>query len=190
MISLYTHVAYWSWFVLFVVWLIGYFGNKHTLRRPDTGRFLGTTALLIVSYSLLFGTWYPNWLGLPLTPQTAVLGILGNVLCIGGILFAIWARVTLGSNWSGSVATLKQDHELIQRGPYAFVRHPIYTGFFLAMIGTALTVGLRASYIGVLLGSTAFLMRIPVEERLMTEQFPDTYPAYKTRVKGLIPFVW
>jgi protein-S-isoprenylcysteine O-methyltransferase Ste14 len=190
MISLYTYIAYWSWCALLIVFLAGHFGNKRTLRRPDTIRFLGTTALLVASYSLLFGTYYPGWFGLRLTPQTAVFGILGDVLCIGGIFFAIWARITLGSNWSGSMATIKEHHELIQSGPYAVVRHPIYTGFFFAMIGMALTVGLCANYIGVLLGFIAFLMRIPIEERLLTKRFTNTFSAYKIRVKRLIPFIW
>jgi protein-S-isoprenylcysteine O-methyltransferase Ste14 len=190
MMSPYAYIAYSSWCVLLVVWIAGHFGNKPTLARPKKGTFLGTTAFLIASYFLLLATHYPGWLELPLTPQTAVLGILGDGLCIGGALFAIWARVVLGSNWSGFTATIKQDHELVQRGPYALIRHPIYTGLLLAMIGMALTKGVLASYIGVLLGLTAFLVRIPIEEWMMIERFPNGYSAYQMRVKRLLPFVW
>jgi protein-S-isoprenylcysteine O-methyltransferase Ste14 len=198
MISIYTQIAFCSWPVLFVAWFIGYINTKKTLRRPEIGRYLVTTILLVVSYSLLFGTHYPNLfgthypkaLGTSLTPQNGFLGIIGDIVCVCGILFAIWARITLGSNWSGTVATLKEDHELIQRGPYAIVRHPIYTGFFFAMIGTALTIGTLASYAGAIVGLLAFLIRIPTEERLMTEQFPESYGEYKERVRALVPFVW
>jgi protein-S-isoprenylcysteine O-methyltransferase Ste14 len=187
MISPYAYIAYSLWCVLVFVFAAGYFRNKRTLRRPAKGRFLGTTTLIIASFFLLFGT---SWLGVPATPQRPLLGILGDVLCIAGVLFAVWARIALGGNWSGATATIKKNHELIQIGPYALVRHPIYTGFSLAMIGTALAVGLWISYIGALLGLTAFLMRIPIEEQLMMELFPSAFSAYKLKVKRIIPFVW
>jgi protein-S-isoprenylcysteine O-methyltransferase len=190
MSSLHIYLANLSWCVIFVIWAVGHFGTKPTVRCPDEGRYLGTTALLIASFCLLFGE-YPGWLGRRLlTPQTAVLGVLGDLLCVGGVGMAVWARITLGGNWSGWTATIKQDHELVQRGPYGLVRHPIYTGFLLAMVGTALAVDLCASYLGVLFGLAAFLVRIPTEERLLIEEFPGAFSTYKARVKCLIPFVW
>jgi protein-S-isoprenylcysteine O-methyltransferase Ste14 len=104
-----------------------------------------------------------------------------------GALFAVWARVTLGTNWSGTVATVKKDHELVQSGPYALARHPIYTGFLITMVGTALTVGTVAS---VIICAVAFFLRIQLEETVMTKHFPKEYPAYKKRTKALIPLVW
>jgi protein-S-isoprenylcysteine O-methyltransferase len=188
--SLYIYLANFFWCVIFVIWAAAHFKTKPTVRRPDKGRYLGTTALLIASFFLLFGE-YPGWLGLSVfAPGTAVLGVLGVVFCVAGAGMAVWARITLGSNWSGWTATIKQGHELVQRGPYGLVRHPIYTGFLFAMVGTALAVDLCASYLGVLFGLAAFLVRIPTEERLLTEEFPGAFSTYKARVKCLIPFVW
>ena len=189
--SIYTLVTFWSWPVLFVIWMFGYIGLKKNVRRPQIRTYLGTTFLIILGFTFLFNSnMAPDFLGSSLTPATVAFGLFGDVLCIAGILFAIWARLTLGTNWSGAIATVKENHELMQKGPYQIVRHPIYTGFFFAMLGTALTIGNVAAYLGVLLGLIAFLIRIPLEERVMTEQFPNAYPNYKQKTKGLIPWVW
>lgn len=114
--------------------------------------------------------------------------LIGAVLCVLGISFAIWARFHLGKNWS-SHPTLKEGHELVTSGPYRFVRHPIYTGILLAELGTALAVG----YIWLILlvfGAVVFVRRVFIEEKIMMKQFPDAYPEYKKHTKALIPFIW
>jgi protein-S-isoprenylcysteine O-methyltransferase Ste14 len=113
---------------------------------------------------------------------------IGLVLFVLGLGFAIWARVSLGGNW-GVPMTQKDEPELVTDGPYRLVRHPIYSGILVAGIGTALAlnwfwltaVGLAGMY---------FLYSATVEERYLTEQFPDTYPTYKRATKMLVPFVF
>lgn len=188
-ISTYTQIAFWSWPILFFVWLLGYFNTKKTLKRPEMGRYIWTTFLIALGFSLLFGINDTYPLNLLLTPHNAAFGILGDAVCVFGILVAVWARIALAGNWSGATATLKENHELIQRGPYRFVRHPIYTGFFFGMLGTALTLGILVAYLGVIVGLVAFLIRIQTEERLMSQEFPE-YVSYKKNVKTLIPFIW
>lgn len=152
--------------------------------------YLGTTLLILIGFVLLFSARHPLFLGWILIPPVLLLRILGDFLAIVGVLFAIWARIVLGRNWSGTIATLKKDHVLVQFGPYEYVRHPIYTGFFLAMLGTALTIGTIEAYLGVLLALIGFLIRIPLEERIMIQQFPDRYRRYRQRVKALFPIIW
>ncbi|MDE2051140.1 MAG: isoprenylcysteine carboxylmethyltransferase family protein [Gammaproteobacteria bacterium] len=103
-----------------------------------------------------------------------------------GCSFAIWARVALGSNWSGR-PTVKAGHELVVSGPYALTRHPIYTGILIAAFGTALADLQWRRALGVLLVTLALLVKIRQEERLMIEAFPESYPGYQRRVKALIP---
>ena len=84
--------------------------------------------------------------------------------------------------------TLRQGHELVTTGPYRYVRHPIYAGILLAMLGSALAIGLW--WLAVFfLSAIHFVYAAKKEESLMLEQFPDTYPAYKNRTKMLVPFV-
>lgn len=123
---------------------------------------------------------------LPL-PQPAC-GDIGAVLCVLGLAGAIWARWTLAGNWSSNV-TFKQGHELVERGPYRFVRHPIYTSLLLMGLGTALAGNRAAQFAGLLLWFAGFWIKLKQEEQLLTRHFPTEYPAYQARVKALIPFV-
>ena len=111
---------------------------------------------------------------------------IGAALTVLGCLFAIWTRFTLGSNWSGRV-TLKTDHSLVVRGPYSFVRHPIYTGILLAVLGTVVAVDQWKGLIPFFLVIAIFMLKINQEERLMMQTFPEDYGAYRKHVKALIP---
>lgn len=114
-------------------------------------------------------------------------GGIGLVLFAAGLLFAIWARTRLGRNW-GTPMTQKLEPELVTSGPYRFVRHPIYSGIIVAGIGTAVALGWWW-LVPVALAGSYFLYAATAEERFMSEQFPDAYPAYKRTTKRLVPFV-
>ena len=113
---------------------------------------------------------------------------IGAFLTAGGLLFTVWARLHLGRNWSGSV-TIKQGHELITSGPYALVRHPIYTGLLLALLGSTVALGDWRGVLAFALSAGALWHKLRVEERWMQQQFGETYHAYSRRVAALIPFV-
>jgi protein-S-isoprenylcysteine O-methyltransferase Ste14 len=112
----------------------------------------------------------------------------GVALTAGGLLFTVWARIQIGRNWSG-IVTIKEGHELVTSGPYAIVRHPIYTGLLLAFIGSALA---RAEWRGILavaIALWALWRKLRFEERWMREQFGESYQAYSRRVAALVPFL-
>jgi protein-S-isoprenylcysteine O-methyltransferase Ste14 len=113
---------------------------------------------------------------------------LGVGLSLIGIGFAFWARVHIGRNW-GIPMSLRQDHELVTSGPYAYVRHPIYTGIMLAQIGSALAVGV-VWLVAFAIAFVYFVFSARTEEKMMVAQFPAAYPAYRHRTKMLIPFVF
>ena len=104
-----------------------------------------------------------------------------------GMLFSVWARVHLGRNWS-AVVTIKDGHELIDTGPYALVRHPIYTGLLIAIFGSAMASGEWRGVLAVLIAFAALWRKLQLEERWMTERFGERYVAYRQRVPALIPF--
>jgi protein-S-isoprenylcysteine O-methyltransferase Ste14 len=115
-------------------------------------------------------------------------GWIGAACAVLGIGFAVWARAHLGRDWS-SHPDVKEGHELVTSGPYAYVRHPIYTGVILAAIGSA--IGTNYFWMLIVLAVVVmFLLRIPKEEGYMMELFPEQYPAYRARTKRLIPFIW
>lgn len=122
------------------------------------------------------------------TPPGMVMSTIGAILVLLGVSLAIWARVHLGRNWS-SHPSLKVGHELITSGPYALVRHPIYTGVIVSALGSALVTS--AWWLVILLFLVIlFVRRIYIEEATMTAQFPDKYPEYKKRTWALVPWVW
>ena len=112
----------------------------------------------------------------------------GFAVTVAGAAFAIWARLLLGANWSATV-TVKQNHELKRTGPYAIVRHPIYSGFLLAMLGTAIAYGEIRGLIALLIALIAWRVKSLIEERFMMDQFGEQYVQYKREVRALIPFV-
>jgi protein-S-isoprenylcysteine O-methyltransferase Ste14 len=142
---------------------------------------------MVVGFFPLFG---PSRLSASFrfVPVTTILPRVGLALTILGLGFAIWARIHLGRFWSGTI-TLKENHELIRSGPYAFVRHPIYTGLLTAAAGTALARGTFSALLGLALIGVVCWLKIRAEEKLLTNHFGDTYRNYRRQVAALIPFV-
>ena len=119
-------------------------------------------------------------------PAVVEVGAAGWALTALGMLFSIWARVSLGRNWSGNVV-LKQGHELVSTGPYAFVRHPIYTGLLVALTGTALYDGRWRALLGLVLFAIGFWLKARSEEDLLEREFGEEYHSYRARTPMLIP---
>jgi len=178
------------WTGLVVVWVIGALTAKATLRRRQPGGsraaqlVLGATAWwVLVRPHADLGALNARFIA-----DHASVQWTGVALATVGAAFTLWARVTLGGNWSGTI-TVKRDHELITSGPYAIVRHPIYSGLLLTLAGTALVVGEWRALIAVPFAFIAWRWKSLIEEQVMIEQFGPAYEAYKVRVKALIPFV-
>lgn len=113
---------------------------------------------------------------------------IGCVLTLSGLLFSIWARNHLGQNWSQAV-TIKKDHELVTSGPYALVRHPIYTGLLLAFVGSAIALGRWRGVHAVILIFVTLWNKLKFEEKWMRAQFGNSYESYSQRVAALVPFI-
>ena len=182
---------YWiveaCWVLFLVVWAITSFQAKRSVSRGlNSAGVIWRVAVLVLVVVLSQGV-ARGWIPRP-TPFPYGVQLVGVPLTIFGIGFAIWARMTLGSNW-GMPMTLREKPDLITGGPYAYVRHPIYTGIVFGMLGTALVFGVWW-FIILLIALGYFLISIGQEEKDMTEHFPDAYPAYRMRTKRLIPFVY
>jgi protein-S-isoprenylcysteine O-methyltransferase Ste14 len=178
----------WLWWAWGLYWMLSALRNKATQRRESLASRLAHLLPLALGGALI--AWpQPPWiaLGWRLWPPSPAAYWLGVALVIAGLAFAVWARVHLGGNWSGTV-TIKQGHELIRSGPYAYVRHPIYTGLLAALLGTTVASGTVHAAIGLAVIAVALVRKSRVEEGLMREIFPDAYQRYSTEVPALIPF--
>lgn len=146
--------------------------------------------LLIVDFKFLARLGVPvDLLAMPVIPPGSIGDAFSIVLAIAGLAIAIAARRALGSNWSGSVA-IKTDHALITSGLYCYVRHPIYTGVLTMATGAALSFGTLGACLGLPLVVLSLVFKLRDEERILSQYFPQEYPAYKQRTKALIPFIW
>jgi protein-S-isoprenylcysteine O-methyltransferase Ste14 len=112
-------------------------------------------------------------------------------ICVGlivlGFAFSAWARIHLGALWSGTI-TRKADHRVVDTGPYAIVRHPIYTGILLAVYATAAAKGTVLGLVGALLITIGIWMKARLEERWLRDELgADAYDTYSRRVSMLVP---
>jgi protein-S-isoprenylcysteine O-methyltransferase Ste14 len=168
-----------TWAVFWVGWLLAA-GTAKASTRNRRGRPIG--ALVIVAI-VLVRTVGAN----SLIVHNTALQAVGLVLFVGGLALAVWARIYLGRNW-GMPMSERAEPELVTSGPYRFVRHPIYSGILLAILGSALATSLYWLVALVALG-IYFVYSARVEEQTMTGSFPSQYPSYKAHTKMLIPFV-
>jgi protein-S-isoprenylcysteine O-methyltransferase Ste14 len=173
-----------------MVWLVAAFGVKRNIvSRPIWCRLPVRVAVVAVLLLLLArrSNDYLLLAGVAVLLASKLIALIGTLLCAAGIGFAIWARTVIGTNW-GMPMTLKQGHELVTSGPYAYVRHPIYSGVLLAMLGSVLVISVSWLVV-LLLNGTQFVYAARKEEQLMLKSFPNEYSAYMRRTKMIIPFV-
>ncbi len=168
------------WLVFWAYWLISAASAKQGTR---TGRGRPPGLLIVALAFVLLRVFHAGTLAV----HSPVVQAIGVVLFLSGLSLAVWARVHLGRNW-GMPMTTKDEPELVTSGPYRLVRHPIYSGILLAMLGTALATNIYWLIALAVVGAY-FLYSARVEERLMTTTFPGAYPGYRAHTKMLIPFV-
>ena len=177
------------WGVFVVVWVLAAIFTKRTVYHQSGAQRLRYLIPIVLGWFLIFrGYRLGSPFNVHIIPETDAILVAAAILCLCGLGFCLWARAVLGRNWSGTI-TLKENHELIVRGPYRLVRHPIYTGLLAMLIATAMEQGHIAGMIGLALTFISFWIKLNNEEELMRAQFPDQYAAYQERVKRIIPFI-
>ena len=170
-------------------WLLSSNVKASVRNEPVMSRLLHIFPLMFAVLLL----WLPSapllpWLNDRFVPWVEWEFWAGAALAAAGMLFTVWARGHLGRNWSG-IVTVKNDHKLITSGPYALVRHPIYTGLLLAFVGSALARGEWRGLVAFVIALLALWRKLRIEERWMQEHFGEQYRAYMQRVAALVPFI-
>jgi protein-S-isoprenylcysteine O-methyltransferase Ste14 len=177
------------WAVVGVVWLVTALGAKPAVKRQAVVWRIGDIALLALAFTLVLSSRLAvGPLGVRWLAENDAASLAGFAVTLAGAILTVWARLRLGRNWSGVVA-VQADHELVSSGPYAVVRHPVYAGLLLALIGTAIATGEVGGLIGVGLAALGFGLRMRLEEQYLTGLFGPAYVAYRRRVKAVVPFV-
>ena len=185
----YRQVMFGLWMAWLLYWFLSAAGTKRTLRSESGGSRISHWLPLMVGIYLVCSPDFPaGWMTRQILPDVPARYLCATLVVALGLAFTVWARVHLGRNWSGSV-TQKQGHELVRSGPYAWVRHPIYTGLVFALLGSAIALGEPRGFLGVLLVLGAWVRKLRIEEGFMRELFPAQYERYAAEVPALVPFI-
>jgi protein-S-isoprenylcysteine O-methyltransferase Ste14 len=175
------------WTLFIVVWTLAWLRTKRTQQRAPFGSRLLYGIPVVLASWLLFSDNVPfAWLQSRIIARNIFIETSAASLTALGIALAIWARVYIGQNWSSAV-TIKVGHELIRTGPYAWVRHPIYSGLLLAMIGTALARREPRGFLAIVVLWLGFWIKSRMEEQFMHKTFGPEYEAYTRSTGTLIP---
>lgn len=175
------------WAAWAAFWLVMAFRTKTAVRREALGSRLTHMGPLFLAFLLIALPQLPfPLLEVRFLPAGPGWFSPGWLLTAAGLLFTVWARASLGRNWSGFV-TIKDHHELVISGPYRLVRHPIYTGLLLAFAGSAVALGEWRGILGLLIALPAFWWKLSLEEAWLRQQFGAAYADYQRRVAPLIP---
>jgi protein-S-isoprenylcysteine O-methyltransferase Ste14 len=178
------------WMPIFLLWTFTARTSKETVQSSSESQSRIAIRLVWFAWLLLFSRGFRRaTLSSKFMSATAGTIAIGLALTIVGLAFATWARLCIGRNWSRMIE-VKHDHELIRKGPYAIVRHPIYSGFMVATLGTAIAFAEWSGLIAFSLLATAWAYKARLEEAAMLEQFGTKYERYRQEVKGLVPFFW
>jgi len=174
------------WIAVVVVWIAG---GAYNLRFASRGRIRdrsGMPAYVVATVAgaavISIGYDYLH----DLVFQTVWSQLLGLAILAASTVFAIWARITLGTMWS-STPQVGAERKLRTEGPYGVTRHPIYTGLLGMVVGTTLLAGGHELIAIAVVVFAMFELKIAQEERLMVATFPDEYPAYRHRVPQIVP---
>ena len=173
------------WLVFAAVWIGGWIYNL--VRAPKVERRKISPSVLLGAGIAWFASWLvPTNVWEALVVDSPALHVAGLALVFAGTAFALWARFTLGTMWTG-IPSQRAGHRLQTTGPFAVVRHPIYTGVLSMLAGTALAMGLGVWLGPLLAGSIGLALKMRDEERLMLDTFGPEYEAYRARVRALLP---
>jgi protein-S-isoprenylcysteine O-methyltransferase Ste14 len=179
-----------GWVVFWLYWLVASFTAKSSRGRfgGGWGGFAWTRiGLVILVVFLLRKQFSGGGDSVGQFGRNPVLGGIGLAVWLAGLGIAVWARLYIGRNW-GMPMTRRENPELVTTGPYRYVRHPIYSGIILGVLGTALATTL-AGLVVVAVVIAVFTFAATREEKFLAGEFPDSYPAYKARTKMLIPLL-
>jgi protein-S-isoprenylcysteine O-methyltransferase Ste14 len=186
---IYEYLFLITWISYFTYWWLMAKDVKSSIRTESTLSRLIRSLSMIIALLLLWFSKLPIFiLNISFFSHSYLSFWIGFIVTAGGLLFSVWARKYLGKNWSQAV-TIKNDHQLIKDGPYALVRHPIYTGLILGFVGTSIAVGEVRGLISDILVFVVLLYKLRLEDKWLIEQFGESYKLYIQKVSALIPFI-
>jgi hypothetical protein len=178
--------------VIWLLWFVLYrFVTRATLPDEEVEPFWSRASYIgpmLISIALVAWQDWPGWLGARIWPSFPILYWIGLPVTVLGLCFSTWGRAELGANWSGTIS-VKVGHELVRSGPYRWIRHPMYGGALVAMIGTAVAFGTAHALVGALIALVALAYKARIEEHWLKREFGDAWAAYVRSTWALLPWL-
>jgi protein-S-isoprenylcysteine O-methyltransferase Ste14 len=180
----------WIIFLIFIV--ISAFSAKRTVAtdRYWIWGWRGLTIIIVAFLLLGYSVPLPSFVtDTSLWPHSLLVNVIADIIVLLGLIVALWGRITLGRNWN-MYPSLQGHHELIEAGPYVYVRHPMYSGLVLMLLGTVIWYGTLPGFIFFAVCVFGTWLKWSREEKILTKHFGQNYLDYQKRVRALIPFIW
>lgn len=178
------------WGIFWAYWFISALLTRSQIKRRQSSiyRWLDWVLMILGFWILLSHAVTFSPLLWKFLPDNIGVKLIGIVILFSSLSFAIWVRIYLGQYWSGRIM-IKVDHKLVRTGPYKMVRHPIYSGVLLGVIGSVIVIGDLVALIAFVLILADLLVKTWKEEKILVEEFGPAYIQYKKEVKALIPYI-
>lgn len=187
MMNLYLSIILICYLIMAATWIATAFSTKKTIKKSG-GSILRLAFYLIILFFACLQLISPL-LATNLWPKNSLIYIIADIITVLGLIIMLWARKSLGKNWSANIV-LKENHKLITKGPYKYVRHPIYSGLILMILGTVIYINTLAFLIFFIIFFLGAFYKTQKEEELLFNNFSNKYLEYKKHTKYLIPLIF
>jgi len=174
------------WGAFWTYWFVSALRVKRTKVKEGASRFFYLSLMAVGAYLIFSQGAAVSPLARRFLPHTLAVAFIGLVLTAAGLGLAVWARLHLGENWSASV-TIKEGHDLIRSGPYAYLRHPIYSGILLALLGTVVALGEWRGLIGFCVILISLIIKAKREEAWLAREFGGSWQEHHRHAGFLLP---
>ncbi len=186
-------IAIYIWSAFWIYWILSAINTRSKVKKESSGQ-KGTQraihlAFVVIAFIITFFQFRNIFLWNEIILHTPSVEYIGVIILVLSLLFAIWARVVLGRNWSGAIQKV-EGQRLVCNGPYKYIRNPIYTGIVCGFFGTFITFGTIASLVGFIIILFIYIIKISKEQKFLIEEFGEEYKKYITKSWALIPFVF
>jgi protein-S-isoprenylcysteine O-methyltransferase Ste14 len=187
-----TVVSY-IWGIFWIYWILAAIKTRSNVKKESSGQRsiqrVVHLIFVIISYAITFFQFKNIFLWDRIIPNYEYVEYIGIAILVFSLLFAIWARIVLGRNWSGAIQKV-EGQRLVCSGPYKYIRNPIYTGIVCGFFGTFITLGSLASIMGFCIILITYIIKINREQRFLILEFGEEYEKYIKKSWALIPYIF
>lgn len=187
------NIVSYIWSIFWIYWILAAIKTRSNVKKESSGQMKIERSvhiiLVIIAYVITFFQFKNTFLWNRIIPNYGYAQYIGITILVLSLLFAIWARIVLGRNWSGAIQKV-EGQRLVCSGPYKYIRNPIYTAMVCGFFGTFITFRSLTSFIGFCIILITYIIKINREQRFLIIEFGDEYEKYIKGSWALIPYIF